>query len=109
MTTNLKDTLNPRNNTDKNLSGKILEEGRLLNMNVTHSAGKRMGFDYALCDVAFKLVSAVANSAGIERQFSTMKLTFGTLRTQLGIKSRKKKFLLQISLTQTRVTLPRHV
>ena len=64
------------------------------------SAGKRLGFDNALCDVALKLVSAVANSAGLERQFSTMKLTFGTLRTQLGIEKAGKISFCYRSLSQ---------
>ena len=51
-----------------------------------------------------KLVSAVANSAGSERQFSTMKLTFETLRTQLGIEKAGKISFCYRSLTKTRVT-----
>ena len=48
------------------------------------AAGKRLGFDEALCEIASKLLTATANSAGLERQFSTLKLTYGMLRTNLG-------------------------
>ena len=49
-------------------------------------AGKRLGFDEALYEIARKLLTATANSAGLERQFSTLKLTYGMLRTNLGAK-----------------------
>ena len=48
-------------------------------------AGKRLGFSQDLIDVATILLSAVANSACLERQFSTLKLTYGSLRTKLGV------------------------
>jgi hypothetical protein len=58
------------------------------------SAGLRLGFSSSLVTVAVQLTSAVATSAGLERQFSTMKLTYGTLRTRLGIaKAGKLSFL----------------
>ena len=43
-------------------------------------------FDEALCEIARKLLTATANYAGLERQFSTLKLTYGMLRTNLGAK-----------------------
>jgi hypothetical protein len=54
------------------------------------SAGLRLGFDSNLCTVASQLTSAVANSGGLERQFSTLKLTYGSLRTNLGIEKAGK-------------------
>ena len=42
--------------------------------------GKRLGFSQHLIDVATSLLSAVANSTGLERQFSTLKLTYHDIR-----------------------------
>ena len=44
-------------------------------------AGRRFAFNPSLCDIALRLTSAVCSSAGLERQFSTLKLTYGSLRT----------------------------
>ena len=49
-------------------------------------AGKLLGFDENLCKVGMMLVTAVANSTGLERQFSTMRVTiYGDLRQSLGV------------------------
>ena len=48
-------------------------------------AGKRLGFSQDLIDVATSLLSVVANNSGLERQFSTLKLTWTKLRTKLGV------------------------
>ena len=52
--------------------------------------GKRLKFDASLCDLALQLATAVCNSAGLERQFSTLKLTYGSLRTNLPIEKAGK-------------------
>jgi hypothetical protein len=58
------------------------------------AAGLRIGFNSKLVSIATQLASAIATSAGLERQFSTMKLTCGALRTNLGIeKAGKLSFL----------------
>ena len=45
--------------------------------------GKRLDFETALVDVALALVSAVPNSAGLERCFSTIGMTYGKSRNQM--------------------------
>ena len=56
--------------------------------------GRRLGFSDKLCDIAESIVGAIASTAGLERQFSTLGLTYGTLRTQLGVeKAGKLAFL----------------
>ena len=45
-------------------------------------SGKRLGFSESLIKVA---VSAVASSSGLERHFSRLGLTYGCLRTRLGV------------------------
>ena len=64
--------------------------GRNVNPGVWWTAGKRLGFDENLCQVAMMLVTAVANSAGLERQFSTMRATYGDLRQRLGVEKAGK-------------------
>ena len=54
------------------------------------TAGSRFGFDSSLCDFALKLAGAVCSSAGLERQFSTLKLTYGSLRTNLSVEKAGK-------------------
>ena len=46
--------------------------------------GRRIGFSDKLCEIAESLVGGIASSAGLERQFSTLGMTYGTLRTSLG-------------------------
>ena len=46
--------------------------------------GQRLGFPEKV-KFAVSLESAVCSSGGLERQFSTMGYTYGTLRTQLGV------------------------
>ena len=53
-------------------------------------AGKRIGFDSGLCDMALRLVTDVANSAGLERRFSTMRVTYGLLQASLGVEKAGK-------------------
>ena len=56
--------------------------------------GKRLGFHERLCEIAESLVEAVPSSAGLERHFSTLGFTYGTLRCQLGVeKAGKLAFL----------------
>ena len=56
-------------------------------------AGNRFGF-HSLADMAESLVSASPRSASLERHFSTMGLTYGILRSRLGVdKARKLCFL----------------
>jgi len=56
--------------------------------------GRRLGFHEGLVDAAFHLLSSAVFSAGLERLFSSMRLTYGTLRTQLGVeKAGKLAFL----------------
>ena len=69
---------------DMDSLGKNIEPG------VWWVAGKRIGFDMHLCNVALGLVTGVANSAGLERQFSTMRITYGTLRTRLSVEKAGK-------------------
>ena len=60
-------------------------------------AGQRMGFPSALVDVAVRLSSTVASSAGLERQFSTLRMTYGLLRTRLVVeKAGKVGFLYRV-------------
>ena len=47
-------------------------------------AGIRLGFDSRLADITESLVSASPSSASLERHFSTMGMTYGTLRSRLG-------------------------
>ena len=57
-------------------------------------SGRRLGFSEKLCDIVESLVGAVASSVGLEMQFSTLGLTYGTLRSQLGVeKAGKLAFL----------------
>ena len=53
-------------------------------------AGERFGFSSALCIVARRVITAVPNSAGLERQFSTLRVTYGTLRNRLGVEKAGK-------------------
>ena len=47
-----------------------------------------------LVQIACSIVTAVASSAGLERYFSTLGLTYGTLRSSLGVeKAGKMAFL----------------
>ena len=52
--------------------------------------GRRLGFPDDLVNVALPLVAAASSSAGLERQFSTMGFTYGTLRAQLGVEKAGK-------------------
>ena len=52
--------------------------------------GKKIGFDSNLCDVALQLSTAVCSSAGLERNFSTLKLTYGSLRTNFSVEKAGK-------------------
>ena len=57
-------------------------------------AGVRLGFNAKFADIADNLFSAVPISAGLERHFSTMGMSYGTLRYRLGVeKARKLCFL----------------
>ena len=57
-------------------------------------AGHRLGFPPLLTDLAIKLHSINASSAGLERHLSTMRITYGMLRTRMGVeKARKVSFL----------------
>ena len=59
-------------------------------------SGLRLGFSTQLVGIAVSLVSAVSSSAGLERHFSSLGLTYGCLRTRLGIeKAGKLAFLNQ--------------
>ena len=56
--------------------------------------GLRMGFPEGIVQFALSLLPAVCSSAGLERQFSTMGYTYGSLRTQLGVeRAGKMSFL----------------
>ena len=58
------------------------------------AAGTKLGFCPILAEIALSIVSAVPASAGLERHFSTPGLTYGKLRTQLGVeKAGKLAFL----------------
>ena len=52
--------------------------------------GRRLGFPDDLVNVALPLVAAASSSAGLERQFSTLGFTYGTLRAQLGVEKAGK-------------------
>ena len=57
-------------------------------------SGIKLGFSQLLVDFACSLVTAVASSAGLERYFSTLGLTYGKLRSSLGVeKAGKMAFL----------------
>ena len=47
-------------------------------------AGIRLGFSSDLSAIAISLVCAVGSAGGIERQFSTLGMTYGNLRVNLG-------------------------
>ena len=52
------------------------------------------GWFFKLVQIACSIVTAVASSAGLERYFSTLGLTYGTLRSSLGVeKAGKMAFL----------------
>lgn len=56
--------------------------------------GFRLGFQEDLAKIAIPLVSAACTPAELERQFSTLSLTYGKLRTNLGTeKTGKLAFL----------------
>ena len=58
------------------------------------AAGTKLGFCPILAEIALSIVSSVPASAGLERHFSTLGLTYGKLRTQLGVeKAGKLAFL----------------
>ena len=57
-------------------------------------SGKRLGVSESLIKVAVSLCSALASSSGLERHFSRLGLTYGCLRTRLGVeKAGKLAFL----------------
>ena len=57
-------------------------------------SGLMLGFNKDLVAIATTLVDAVASGAGLERYFSTMGLTYGKLRSSLGVeKAGKLSFL----------------
>ena len=59
--------------------------------------GLRLGFSASLVDLAVQLHSTAASSAGVERQFSTLRITYGMLRARLGIeKVGKLRFLYRV-------------
>ena len=64
------------------------------------TAGKRLGFHGPLCEVVLHVTSAIANSAGLERQFCTLKFTYGSLRTSLGVEKAGKLAFCYRSLNQ---------
>lgn len=56
--------------------------------------GARSGFPGELCDMACRLMVCMATSASLERCFSTVRITYGMLRTRLGVeKAGKLAFL----------------
>ena len=57
-------------------------------------SGLRLGFSKELVDYASTLANAISSSAGLERCFSTLGLTYGKLRSSLGVeKAGKLAFL----------------
>ena len=52
--------------------------------------GIKFGFSAKLVQIACSIVTAVASSAGLERYFSTLGLTYGTLRSSLGVEKAGK-------------------
>jgi hypothetical protein len=62
------------------------------------SAGRRYGFPDKLCDLAVRLHQTMATTAALERHLSTMRLTYGTLRTRLGVEQAKKLSFIQRSV-----------
>ena len=63
-------------------------------------SGKRLGFSESLIKVAVSLCSAVASSSGLERHFSRLGLTYGCLRTRLGVAKAGKLAFLHQQLNQ---------
>ena len=58
------------------------------------SSGIHLGFDEELVNLAKALVSAIGSSGGLKRQFSTLGMTYGSLRNQLDVeKAGKMTFL----------------
>ena len=53
-------------------------------------AGNRLGFPSRLADFAVRVLSIVPSTAGLERLFSTLRLTYGLLRTNLGVEKAGK-------------------
>lgn len=68
-------------------------------------AGRRFGFDPDLSDIADNLAACVCSSAALERSFSTMRVTYGELRTRLGVETAGKLTFIHRSLLQ-RSSLP---
>ena len=57
-------------------------------------AGLRLGFDPSLTDCALRLSAIVDSTAGLERHFSRLRLTYGMLRSRLAVeKAGKLAFL----------------
>ena len=65
------------------------------------AAGKRYGFPPTLCDMCMRLHQTTATSAALERQLSTLKLSYGTLRTRLGVQRARKLAFVQRSVNGT--------
>ena len=57
-------------------------------------SGGKLGFDPNLISCAISIVSSVSSSGGLERQFSTLGMNYGKLRSHLGVeKAGKLAFL----------------
>ena len=58
------------------------------------ASGKKLGFNSNLIEVATSITTCVASSGGLERQFSTLGMNYGKLRSNLEVqKSGRIAFL----------------
>ena len=68
-----------------------------VNANEWWAVRKQMDFDSQLVDIATDLVGACASSASLERHFSTLGYTYGSLRNRLGVeRAGKLTFLFKV-------------
>ena len=62
--------------------------------------GARLGFPETIVNLAVALVDAACSSGGLERHFSSLGFSYGTLRAQLGIEKAGKLAFLYRELNQ---------
>ena len=66
------------------------------------AAGRRLGYPPQLTDFALRLHAVKAASAGLERELSAMRVTYGMLRGRLGIEKAKKLSFVRRSFKRKR-------
>ena len=64
-------------------------------------SGKQLGFSDSMVSTAEGIVSGIGSSAGLERQFSTLGMNYGKLRSSLGVEKAGKLAFLYRQLNQS--------